>query len=208
VQPETRTVEEGGLITYKDGLRSRAETILVAALALASINTAYLSWRFLALHAGLVNPGTGLCSLTAYVDCDRVLLTAQARAFYVPNALLGLGFFLGCYLWWRLGSRLGPEYRRHIAQALAFWLGVSSVATLWFFWLLVQLPYFCPLCPWNHLLNYVAFGAALRLALRTPRPEVRLAPRPLTRLVTVCISLFIAIQLVWVLAFAKGYVRL
>ena len=141
-------------------MKIRAETVLVTALILASLNTAYLSWRFLALHAGLVTPGSGLCSITAFIDCDQVLMTPQARAFYVPNALLGFGFFLGCSLWWRLGTRLGPEYRRRITRTLAFWLGVSCVATFWFFWLLVRLPNLCPLCPWNHLLNYVAFGAA------------------------------------------------
>src|SRR5919197_2798198 len=188
-------------------MRSRAEVILVTALTLASVNTAYLSWRYLALHAGLVSPGTGLCSLTEYVDCDRVLLTPEARAFYVPNALLGFGFFFGCSLWWRLGGRLGPAYRRHISVTLSFWLGVSCAATFWFFWLLAHLPNLCPLCPWNHLLNYVAFGAALRLALETTRPEVRPSPRPLTLLVTLCVSLFIAIQLGWAFAFAKGYVR-
>lgn len=188
-------------------MRIRAEVVLVTALTLASINTAYLSWRFLALHAGLVNPGSGLCSFNAYVDCDRVLLSPQARAFYIPNALLGFGFFLGCCLWWRLGNRLGPEYRRHISHALAFWLGVSCLATFWFLWLLVKLPSLCPLCPWNHLLNYVAFGAALRLALRAPRSKERLAARPLTLLVTLCVSFFILIQLGWVFAWVQGYVR-
>jgi uncharacterized membrane protein len=188
-------------------MRIRAEVVLGTSLALASINTAYLSWRFLALHAGLVNPGSGLCSLNSYVDCDGVLLAPQARAFYVPNALLGFGFFLGCCLWWRLGNRLGPEYRRHIFQALAFWLGVSCLATLWFFWLLVRLPNLCLLCPWNHLLNYVAFGAALRLALSAPKSKERLTALPLALLVTLCVSLFIVIQLGWVFISTQGYMK-
>jgi uncharacterized membrane protein len=188
-------------------LKIRAEIVLVTALMLASINTAYLSWRFLALHAGLVKPGSGLCSLTTYFDCDAVLLTPQARAFYVPNPLLGFGFFLGCYLWWRLGNRLGPEYRRRISQALAFWLGVSCIATFWFFWLLIHLPNLCPLCPWNHLLNYVAFGATFRLMRRAPRSKERLAARPLMLLVMLCVLLFIIIQLGWVFAWTQGYVQ-
>ena len=40
-------------------MKVRSETVLVTALVLASVNTAYLSWRFLALHAGLVTPGSG-----------------------------------------------------------------------------------------------------------------------------------------------------
>ena len=188
-------------------MKIRAETVLVTALILATINTAYLSWRFLALHAGLVTPGSGFCSITAYIDCDQVLMTPQARAFYVPNALLGFAFFLGCCLWWRQGTRLGPQYRRRITRTLAFWLGVSCLATFWFFWLLVRLPNLCPLCPWNHLLNYVAFGAAVRLTRTTPGPEADLAPGPLALLVVSCVGLFTLIQLGWIFLWSQGYVR-
>jgi uncharacterized membrane protein len=74
--------------------------LLKLVLLLAVINTAYLSWRYLALHEGLVTAGTGICSLTDFVDCDKVLSTNEARAFYVPNAILGFGsasdsFFCG-----------------------------------------------------------------------------------------------------------------
>lgn len=176
------------------------------ALLLAMANTAYLSWRFLALRSGAVVPGTGICSLTTFVDCDQVLLRPEARAFYVPNALLGFGFFAGCFLWWHLGSRLGPEYQHHLKRTLAFWLGVSCVATFWFFWLLMHLPNLCPLCPWNHLLTYIAFVAALRLAAREPRPAQHPRATKLALLVVGCVSFFIVIQLCWALAFFKGYV--
>lgn len=185
----------------------RTEHVLVLALLLAVANTAYLSWRFLALRAGVVAPGTSICSLTAYVDCDQVLLRPEARAFYIPNALLGFGFFTGCVLWWLLGARLGPEYRRHLLMALSFWLGVSCIATLWFFWLLVHLPHLCPLCPWNHAWNYVAFAAAVRLARREARPSQRPSPMRLGLLVAVCVGLFIVVQVCWAVAFFKGYVR-
>jgi uncharacterized membrane protein len=181
--------------------------VLVVALLLACANTTYLSWRFLALRSGIVEPGTGICSLTAYVDCDQVLLRPEARAFYVPNALLGFGFFAGCVLWWRLGGRLGPAYRRHILRTLCFWLGVSCAATLWFFWLLVRLPNLCPLCPWNHLLNYVAFAAAVRLAAREAPPLQRPGAIQMGVLVVGCVGLFIVIQVCWALAFLNGYVR-
>src|SRR5215213_4704878 len=93
---------------------SRLEILLGIVLLITVFDTAYLSWRFVALHAGWVVPGTGLCSWSASVDCDRVLMTAEARAFYVPNGLLGFGFFLGCLVWWSVGSRLGEAYRHHI----------------------------------------------------------------------------------------------
>ena len=86
-----------------------ATRVLVAALAVNLANTAYLSWRYVALHAKWVEPHTGLCSWTTGIDCDVVLMTPEARAFYVPNALLGLGFALGCLLWWFGGRRLGEE---------------------------------------------------------------------------------------------------
>jgi uncharacterized membrane protein len=97
---------------------NRFERVLSAALILNVLNTGYLSWRYIALHAGWVTPGTGLCSWTAGIDCDRVLMTPQARAFWFPNALLGFGFSLGCLVWWMAGTRLGPAYRRHIIRSL------------------------------------------------------------------------------------------
>ena len=84
---------------------------------------------------------------------------------------------------------------------------MSCIATFWFFWLLVRLPNLCPLCPWNHLLNYAAFGAAVRLARTTPGPEKQMAPRPLALLVVSCVALFTLIQLGWILARSQGYVR-
>jgi uncharacterized membrane protein len=189
------------------GTNNRTEVVLGLALLLAVANTAYLSWRFVALRSGIVAPGTGICSLTSYVDCDQVLLRPEARAFYIPNALLGFGFFVGCILWLHLGIRLGPQYRHHVLQALAFWLGVSCGATLWFFWLLVHLPNFCPLCPWNHILNYIAFGAAVRLAVKEPRARERPRAKKLGLLVVGCVSLFLIIQVCWAMAFFKGYIR-
>lgn len=186
---------------------TRAEAVLVVVLVLATVNTAYLSWRFIALRSGLVEPGTGICSLTTFVDCDRVLLRPEARAFYVPNALLGFGFFAGCLVWWLLGKRLGDNYRHHVARTLAFWLGVSCIATLWFFWLLTHLPNFCPLCPWNHLLNYIAFISALLIALKQPRPAQPLRASKLGLLVATCVGFFLVIQFAWAIVFVKGYVR-
>jgi hypothetical protein len=63
---------------------------LGAALLLATANTAYLTWRYLAVRHGWSAPGAGLCSWTAWVDCDRVLQSAEARWFFVPNAVLGM----------------------------------------------------------------------------------------------------------------------
>src|SRR5690349_15323831 len=81
--------------------------LLTIVLVITVLDTAYLSWRFIALHAGWVISGTGICSWSAHIDCDKVLLSPQARAFYVPNAILGFGNFCGCLLWWTVGSRLG-----------------------------------------------------------------------------------------------------
>lgn len=182
----------------------RLERALTLCIVLAVVNTAYLSWRYVALHAGWVTPSTGLCSWTQGVDCDKVLLTPQARAFYFPNALVGFGFWLGCLVWWAAGRRLGADYRHHVLRTLAFWLAVAGVLTLRFFWLLAHLEAFCPLCPWNHLLVYVALAAALLLWRRAPRPGRPRPVAPLVWLVVFCVSQFWLWQSAWMLARALG----
>lgn len=178
---------------------------MLAALFINALNTAYLSWRYLVLHAGWVQPGTGICSWTAAIDCDRVLLTPQARAFYVPNALLGFGFSVGCLLWWMLGKRLGAAYRYHLIRTLVFWLGVSTLFTFRFFWLLIHLDYFCPFCPWHHFLTYVALIGAIGVWRSTPRPvESHASARPLVLLVGLCVSQFFLWQILWAIAYSRS----
>jgi uncharacterized membrane protein len=183
---------------------SRLEILLGVVLIITALNTAYLSWRYVALHAGWVIPGTGLCSWSASVDCDQVLLRPQARAFYVPNALLGFGFFFGCLVWWGVGLRLGQAYRHHIARTLAFWLAVATLFTFRFLWLLVHLDVFCPLCPWNHLLTYVALILALIVWRRTPRSKSAAPLKPLVLLVVVCVAQFFFWLVLWAIARAPG----
>ncbi len=177
--------------------------LLTAVLTLAVINTAYLSWRYIALHADWVKPGTSICSWSEGIDCDKVLLAPQARAFYVPNALLGFGFFFGCLIWWTVGLRLGLAYRRHIIRTLAFWLGLATVFTFYFFWLLIHLDALCPLCPWSHVLTYVALVVALKIWRLTPpiKPEPL---KPLLSLVILCVAQFWAWQALWFLAHRYG----
>ena len=175
------------------------ERLLLVALLVAVVDSLYLSWRFLALAEGWVTPGTGLCSWTAYVDCDCVLRTAEARAFHVPNALLGLGFFLGCAVWWGWCRRRPPAQRRLALQLLAAWLAVATGFTLYFFGLLVQLPCLCPFCPWNHVWTWVALGAALRALRRTPPSAERASLGDLAPQVAVCVGLFAAINGGWLL---------
>lgn len=140
----------------------RCTRLLGLALALATVNTAYLTWRYLAVRHGWSPPGSGLCSWTAWIDCDRVLQSAEARFFFVPNAVLGLGFFGGCGWFW-LGARAATGTRRVMAlRCLANGLAVGALASLWFFYLMTRLDALCPLCPWNHLLAFVAAWAARR----------------------------------------------
>lgn len=182
----------------------RLERLLTVAILLAVLNTAYLSWRYLALQAGWAVPGTSLCSWTEGIDCDKVLLTRQARAFYFPNALLGFGFWLGCLVWWEAGRRLGPDYRRHVLRTLAFWLAVAALFTLRFFWLLVRLDAFCPLCPWNHFLVYAALAITVALWRRAPAPARKRSHAPLVLLVAFCVSQFWLWLSLWMLARASG----
>jgi len=180
----------------------RAEPWLGLVLVITVLDTAYLSWRFIALHSGWVTPGTGICSWSAAVDCDRVLMTQEARAFYVPNGLLGFGFFFGCMIWWIIGRRLGEPYRHHIIRTLAFWLAIATLFTLRFFWLLVHLDAFCPFCPWNHVLTYVGLILALTIWRRTPRPQESAPLMPLIWLVCLCVAQFFLWQVVWIIAYS------
>jgi uncharacterized membrane protein len=181
----------------------RSGRVVTICLVLAVLNTLYLSWRYLNLKAGCATPGTGLCSLTSYVDCDQVLSTRQARAFYVPNATLGFGFFFGALIFWTLGQRLGPDYRRLVTRTLRFWLNVATVMTLWFFYLLVNLPHLCPLCPWNHLLTWIATVAAW-VALGSAEPAGSMRAKPLVALCLVSVAPLFLINAAWFVAFQKS----
>lgn len=181
---------------------------MIAALCFAAADSAYLTWRYLALRLALAAPGSSLCSWTAQIDCDRVLLTPAANAFFVPNALLGAAFYVGCLLWWFAGKRLGIEYRFHIIRTLAFWLAVASVITLRFFWLLVHLNVFCPLCPLNHIATYIALGSAFGVLRKTPVQEGHFNARRLFALVLLCVGFFVIVQLLWLVAEMNGVLQL
>jgi uncharacterized membrane protein len=193
-------VDESVTQAASDARRQRLERWLTAVLVITALDTVYLSWRFAALFAGWVEPGTGLCSWSAGIDCDKVLQTPQARAFVVPNAVLGLGFYTGALWWWLLGRRLGEAYLPLLVSSLAAWLGVASLATLWFWWLLVHLEALCPFCPWNHVLTYFALSLTVLVWRRTPRTAHRLPLGPLLRLAALCVAWFWAWQGLWFLA--------
>ncbi len=190
---------------------SRADRALAVALTVAVLDCVYLAWRYTALHGApspWVEAHTGLCSWTVGIDCDRVLVTPEARAFWVPNATLGLGFFAGAAHWWFVGVRKYPEHRVHLARTLAFWLGVATLITFRFWWLLVHLPALCPFCPWNHVFTYVAFGAALAvwrdLAARETHPHPpwqALVPHVLTS-----IAPLVVVNALWWTLVASGRV--
>lgn len=187
--------------------RRRLETCLTVVLLIAALDTIYLSWRFVALFAGWVTPGTGICSWTTWIDCDKVLQTPEARAFVVPNAILALGFYTGAVIWWLVGKRLGDAYRHHVVRTLAVWLGIASLITFRFWWLLLHLDNLCPFCPWNHVLTYVAFFLALRIWQLTPRPTERLSWKPVIILVVICIAWFWSWQGAWFIAEATVLTR-
>jgi len=193
------------LASLLSGKRSRKlERLLSIVLVITVFNTVYLSWRFIALQAGWVNSGTGICSWNVNIDCDKVLMTSQARAFYVPNAILGFGFFFGCFVWWTVGSRLGAHYRYHIIRTLAFWLFIAILFTFRFFWLLIHLDALCPFCPWNHILTYIAFIAAFMLWRSTSRPLEPVPAMPLVILAIFCVLQFFGWQIIWIIAYSKG----
>jgi uncharacterized membrane protein len=186
---------------------SLSERSMVGALSFAALDSTYLAWRYLALRLALVRPGSSICSWSLHVDCDRVLLTPQANAFLVPNAILGSAFYIGCLVWWCVGRQFGEGYRFQIIRTLAFWLAVASVVTLRFLWLLVHLSFFCPLCPLNHVATYVALVAALITLRKISRPSSRLKLRRLIPLVVSCVLLFLIFQLIWLVAQVNGMLQ-
>jgi uncharacterized membrane protein len=183
-----------------DDRQRRLEWWLTVVLAVTALDTTYLTWRFTALYAGWVVPGTGICSWSDGVDCDQVLQTPQARAFRVPNAVLGLGFYTGALLWWVAGRRLGAAYRPHVVPSLAVWLGIASLITFWFWWLLAGLDALCPFCPWNHILTYISLYLSVMVWRLTPQPPQHEPLRPLLWLAAACVLWFWACQGAWFLA--------
>jgi uncharacterized membrane protein len=179
--------------------RTSLERAIGGLLLLTVLDTAYLSWRYLALHGHRVVPGSGLCTWTAHIDCDVVLQTPQANAFIVPNALLGFGFYGGCALWWFAGRRLFPNHTRHLLTTLAFWLTAAAGFTLYFFSLLVRLPALCPFCPWNHLLSWLALACVWMLRKQTAEDPESARTRTLWPLVSVCVGQFILWLSLWAL---------
>lgn len=180
--------------------RTRLESCLTVVLVLTTLNTLYLAWRFTALFAGWATPGTGICSWTAGIDCDKVLQTPQARAFVVPNAILGFGFFSGTLIWWLAGRKLHQAHQHHLIRTLAFWLGIASLFTFVFWTLLLRLSALCPFCPWNHVLTYVAFVLAILIWRVTPKSNEKVSVRPILLLVLVCVVWFWLWQGSWFLA--------
>lgn len=172
-------------------------TALRVVLGITVLDTSYLSWRYLVLRSHVVTPGTGLCSWTAGIDCDKVLMTPQARAFWVPNAILGFGFYFGCLLWLELGLRLAPAYRHHVMRTLTVWLGVAFLFTLVFWWLLLHLPALCPFCPWNHVLSTIALVLVWRELRSCEAPNEKIAYGPLVRLVAICVGQFALWLVLW-----------
>lgn len=190
----------------KNTQTKKLEILLTLVLLLTVIDTTYLSWRFIALQSGFVEKGTGICSWSDTIDCDKVLSTSEARAFYVPNAILGFGFYFGCFIWWMSGKRLGDAYRYVIIALLMFWLFVAAFFTFYFFWLLVHLDVFCPFCPWNHFLTWTACVLSFLLFKKTHKPINTIKKRALVKLIAICVVQFFFWQLIWLFAYHKGIV--
>jgi uncharacterized membrane protein len=180
-----------------DNRGGSAERWLTTVLAVMVCNTVYLTWRFAALYAGWATPGTGLCSWSAGIDCDRVLQTPEARAFSVPNAVLGLGFYSTALLWWIAGRRLTATNNPVVTRVLVVGLSTASLASLWFWRLLLQLEALCPVCPWNHVLTYVALGFAARLRLKQKQRMSNENSGQLGQLAAVCVLWFLLCLAGW-----------
>lgn len=183
--------------------RSLPKRVLGVALSIMFVDCIYLTWRFVALREGWVEPHTGLCSWSEQIDCDKILMTPEARAFYLPNAVLGLGFYGGMWLWWFVGQRLGVALR-HRLQVLLITLGMASIFTLWFWYLLLGLPFLCPFCPWNHIMTYIALGSAVYVYKKAPGATSTWTPIG-KKMVLFCMVQGVVIWLIWLVFYWMGY---
>ena len=93
---------------------------------------------------------------------------------------------------------MDPEHRPFMDKVLAFWLGVATLFTAYFWWLLVHLDHLCPFCPWNHLWTWVAFGSAAVVWRRGRAGEVSPPASVLWPPVAICVGQFVFWQLAWV----------
>ena len=175
----------------------RTTRALEAVLAITVFDCAYLSWRYVALRAGWVTPHTGLCSWTQAVDCDVVLQTPEARAFFVPNALLGLGFFVGCLAFFAVGRRRYPAAKGLLVRLLAVALFLGTLFTFRFFQLLVRLPALCPFCPWNHVWTWTSLALVALLVRKTPLEGGAHAARELVPLTLILVAQFFGWFALW-----------
>lgn len=118
----------------------------------------YLSLRYYKLHNNLSVPGTSICSWSRYIDCDRVLLTIEARYFLFPNAYIG-------FIFNKFGFLIATAFEYTNIHVFLYILlvayGVSSLVTIVFWNLLLRLPNLCPLCPLHHIFTYILFVMAV-----------------------------------------------
>lgn len=166
-------------------------------LALAVLNAGYLTWRFLLVQQDPGQIGHSLCSFTETIDCDKVLSSPPARAFYVPNAILGLGFLLGCLLWVVMVRRLSDAYRRPALKVLRAMLLLGTAFTFIFWYLLLNLDVFCVLCPVNHISIYLALILCQRALMEWPETDGEFEPQRLWRLAGLSIGVFLGLQIAW-----------
>jgi thiamine transporter ThiT len=76
-------------------------------------------------------------------------------------------------------------------------LSTASLASLWFWRLLLQLEALCPVCPWNHVLTYVALGFAARLRLKQKQRMSNENSGQLGQLAAVCVLWFLLCLAGW-----------
>ncbi|MCB9232952.1 MAG: hypothetical protein H6581_14910 [Bacteroidia bacterium] len=179
-------------------------TLLKIVLALATLNAAYLCWRFILVHEDPSAVGTSLCSFTETIDCDKVLSTPQARAFFFPNATLGFGFLLASLIGLWLTFMMERQYWRPLLKFLQKMLILGAGTTLIFWYLLLNLPVFCVLCPVNHISIYLAL-ILVTLMLKDIQIETDRVDRTrFLRIIGLCAAVFFTVQLIWLGKFSQG----
>lgn len=160
---EARTT---GSMTTRQG--QNAFAVLILALTAAILLSLYLSLRHAQLVTKQAKAGTGLCSFSAELDCDSVLLTPQALTFGIPNSVFALLLYsnlllCGLITWYLQGNL----WRWYVRIGLIVDIAAVLVSVYFAYVLLTRMPSKCVFCTALQACSLIALGAYLGLLRST-----------------------------------------
>ena len=182
-------------------LRRRA---LLLSLLGADLTAGYLATRYMILHSGRAFPGSGIFSLGARFDTDKLLVAPFQRALYLPSPFLELGGALGLTILVIMSGSLAAALQKK------FYLAVSSILTIASLFGVSQIVMFvkndsiCIPSMAHYFFTYVACALAIFSYKRALHPDIAADNRPLLAMGALHLAQFTLWQLVWAVPFWRG----